>query len=120
MKSEIIIIPALAAGEAYAGILLKDGVPQHHVILLPGDEKKNHADADAWAKAQGGELPTRKEQALLYANCGALFKDDWYWSGETHARSAGYAWLQFFGSGSQSDVRKSSEYRCRAVRRVAI
>ena len=113
-------IPALKPGEAYAGVILKDGVPTHHLVLLPGDECKPWKDAVAWAKDQGGELPTRKEQALLFANCGALFKQDWYWSGETHARNADYAWVQSFDLGGQDVARKSYALRCRAVRRVAI
>jgi len=54
-------LPALAKGEAYAGILLKDGKPSHHLVLLPGQTNANWKDAIAWAKKQGGELPTRKE-----------------------------------------------------------
>ena len=33
-----ITIPTLAKGEFYAGIIIKDGKPHHHVILLPGED----------------------------------------------------------------------------------
>ena len=29
-------LPVLAKGEIYAGILIKDGKPAHHLVLLPG------------------------------------------------------------------------------------
>ena len=73
---QTITLPELKAGEIYAGILLnEDGSPSHHLILLPGD----NAGADwqtqmDWAKSTGGELPTRREQSLLYANCKQHFE----------------------------------------------
>ena len=116
-----ITIPALNEGEQYAGIVLKDGAPSHHLILLPGDlDDTTWAKAQAWAKEQGGELPTRQEQSLLFANAKQHFQSDWYWSGETHASYAGCAWIQGFGGGGQGDGRKDSGYRARAVRRLVI
>ena len=113
-------LPALKKGETNAGILLRDGKPSHWLILLPGDERKKWTDALAWAKKQGGELPTRKEQALLFANAADKFQSAWYWSSEEYAGNADYAWFQYFSFGGQSNTRKSSGFRCRAVRRVAI
>ena len=119
-KSTALTMPALKKGEAYAGILLKDGKPSHHLVLLPGDEQKNWKDATAWAKKKGGELPTRKEQALLFANAADKFQQRWYWSSEEYAGNADYAWIQNFSYGYQGYYHKSNDYRCRAVRRVAI
>lgn len=115
-----ITLPALAKGEIYAGVLLKDGQPSHHLVLLPGETTAAWKSAIAWAKDQGGELPTRKEQALLLANAADQFKRDWYWSSEEYAGSAYFAWFQFFGTGDQSYDHKSGRYRARVVRRVAI
>lgn len=115
-----ITLPMLNDGEIYAGIILTDGKPSHHLILLPGDERKPWKDAVAWAKKQGGELPTRQEQALLYANAKEHFQREWYWSNETHADYPDDAWIQYFGYGDQGNDLKASAYRCRAVRRVAI
>ncbi len=90
-----------------------------------------HESAD-WEKAQAlaadlsstdhpagtYSLPTRKEQALLFANAAEHFEERWYWSSEQS--SAGYAWIQGFGLGLQHDARKALAYRVRAVRRLVI
>lgn len=116
-----IILPELAKGERYAGFLLDEhGAPTHHVILLAGDTSLTWKKAIAWAKKQGGELPTRREQSLLFANCKAEFKEDWYWSGEQHAGDAGCAWFQYFSDGYQDWDLVSGRDRARAVRRVPI
>jgi hypothetical protein len=112
----------LAPDEHYAGIITgKDGDLSYHLVLLPGEaESINWADAGAWAKAQGGELPTRSEQALLYANLKEEFKPDYFWSSEQHAAYSDCAWLQDFDYGSQYTDDKSYEGRARAVRRLTI
>lgn len=113
----------LAPGEHYAGLIIgKDGEPSYHLILLPGDsEKLNWSDAIAWAEQQGGELPTRREQALLYANLKDQFDSDLYWSSETYERNPLYAWFQNFLHGHQSHFLKDNlSCRARAVRRVEI
>jgi hypothetical protein len=113
----------LKDGEQYAGIILgKDGQPDHHLILLsavPGSGL-NWSKAKQWASTIGGELPTRNEQSLLFANLKHQFDAAWYWSGEQDAAGPGYAWVQDFGYGGQYDLRKSYEYRARAVRRLLI
>ena len=116
------LLPALNEGEHYAGILLDDnGAPSHHLILLPGDRDDGPwRDAIEWAKSIGGELPTRREQALLYANLPKQFQNDWYWSCEQHAAVSVYAWMQGFGNGDQFNGHKSYNHRARAVRRSSI
>ena len=116
----LIRLPSLAKGEINAGILFVNGRPDHHVILLPGDTSLPWAKAVNWAKKQGGELPTRKEQALLFANAGGEFKPSWYWSNEPTASDESYAWMQYFLSGVQSWDPKGLDCRARAVRRVPI
>jgi hypothetical protein len=112
----------LNPGEHYAGLILgKDGEPDHHLILLPGDEAEmNWDDAKKWAKDQGGELPTRREQSLLYANLKDEFQGTWYWSGEAHERESGWAWYQGFGLGNQGHNQQRNELRARAVRRLVL
>ena len=112
----------LKPGEIYAGILLgKDGAPDHHMILLPGTaESIKWPDAVEWAKKAGGELPTRREQSLLFANLKEEFEPRWHWSGEQYADYTGYAWHQDFNYGDQTSNRKSYEGRARAVRRLVI
>lgn len=115
-------LPALKKGEIYAGILLKDGKPAHHLILLAGHKTEGikWENAMAWAKAQGGELPTRKEGALLFANATEQFQREWYWTQEVHPVNADYAFFQSFGGGGQFFGLKDYACRARAVRRVAI
>ncbi|CAJ0862505.1 hypothetical protein R77567_01654 [Ralstonia sp. LMG 32965] len=112
----------LNPGERYAGLILgKDGEPDHHVILLPGDEAElNWDDAKKWAKDQGGELPSRREQSLLYANLKEEFQGTWYWSSEAHERESGWAWYQVFNGGYQDITRQGPELRARAVRRLIL
>ncbi|WP_287027725.1 DUF1566 domain-containing protein [Herbaspirillum sp.] len=114
-------LPVLIEGEIYAGIILtEDGKPSHHLVLLPGDrEEINHADAVAWASSIGGELPTRTEQSLLFANAKKHFAQEWYWSGERNKEN-GWAWNQHFHNGGQHDTRTNSALRARAVRRLPI
>lgn len=109
-------------GEHYAGIILgKDGDPSHHLVLLPGDaESVNWKDAIAWATEQGGELPTRREQSLLYANLKEQFEGAAYWSAQEYDSAAGYACYQGFGLGYQGYHHKLLELRARAVRRLVI
>jgi hypothetical protein len=114
--------PTLKEGEQYAGIILgKNGEQSYHLILLLGEtEDTNWEKSIDWAKSVGGELPTQREQALLYANLKEQFTPDWYWSCEQHAAHADYAWAQLFGYGFQSYYRKSLNYCARAVRRLII
>ncbi|MBS1188938.1 MAG: hypothetical protein H6R10_730 [Rhodocyclaceae bacterium] len=109
-------------GEHYAGLIVgKDGEPSYHLILLPGQADDITWDkAKDWAKEAGGELPTRREQALLYANLKEQFEERWYWSGEINASAAEYAWSQTFYDGYQSYGHRSSKLRARAVRRLEI
>lgn len=116
-----ITIPTLNEGEAYAGIVVLKGTPTHHLVLLPGDlAQADWKKAVAWAKEQGGELPTRREQALLFANAPEEFERDWYWSGEQHAAHPDCAWFQLFTDGYQDSYGIVSELRARAVRRLII
>lgn len=112
----------LRSGERYAGLVLAaDGTPSHHLVLLPGEAKSvNWTDATDWAAKAGGELPSRQEQALLFANLKCEFQSTWYWSNQTHESNASYAWYQYFNFGGQFTYRKSYEGRARAVRLIPL
>jgi len=113
---------SLKAGERYAGLILgKDGESSYHLILLDSHQSEiNWTDALTWAKEQGGELPNRREQALLYANLKEEFEEAWYWSSEQHASYSSYAWCQDFDNGLQYGNGTNHELRARAVRRLII
>lgn len=116
-----ISVPELASGEHLAGLILEKGTPAHWIVLLPGEaESVTWSQAKAWAKKAGGELPTRKEQSLLFANAGEHFQPRWYWSCEQPADDESYAWFQNFSNGGQDWSRVSISVRARAVRRVPI
>ncbi len=114
------IVISLAPGERYAGLVLDDnGEPSHHLVLLPGEaEEVEWQEAKDWAEKQGGELPTCREQALLYANLRSEFKPAWYWSNEAHGDAS--AWCQLFYDGDQLYFPQNNELRARAVRRLSI
>lgn len=117
----LIALPTLYEGERYAGIVLDaEGAPSYHLIILPGDVELPWDDAMAWAKTQGGELPTRAEQHLLFCNAKSAFQPTWYWSGEQYAGDASNAWLQAFDDGYQYGYGKGYQGRVRAVRRFLI
>jgi hypothetical protein len=113
----------LKDGEIYAGLILGEaGQPDYHLALLPAKPEKilNWSNALAWAASVGGDLPTRNEQSLLFANCKTHFEERWYWSNTQLAANPDYAWVQNFDDGYQGYGLKSDEYRARAVRRILI
>lgn len=113
---------SLKPGEHYAGIILgKDGESSYHLILLPEDKDDISWDsALTWAKEAGGDLPNRREQALLYANLKEHFQAAWYWSNTQRASISVCAWCQYFLNGHQDDYYKRSKLRARAVRRLLV
>ena len=114
-------LPPLAEGEIYVGAIGDTAGDIYHVILLPGDNDAATWQAKMdWAKSIGGDLPTRVEQAMLWANHRDQFQKDWYWSNETHHTESGWAWYQDFDYGYQLSLRKLHELRARAVRRLVI
>ena len=123
MSKELFLKQNMKPDETHAGLILgKDGQLDHHLFLLPAKPEKNMNwnDAMQWARSVGGNLPTRNEQSLLFANCKEEFKPNWYWSNEQYAYGPDYAWMQYFNSGDQNDGRKWDEYSARAVRRIYI
>ena len=118
---EAVATPTLAAGETYVGAIIKADGTGHHIILLPGDNNAASWQAQMeWAKSIGGNLPSRIEQAMLFAYHHDAFKPTWYWSNEQPAANSVYAWYQYFDGGSQVYSTTSSKLRARAVRRVPI
>ena len=114
-------LPELNEGEVNAGLCVVDGKFSHWLILLPDTLDRGLAwqEAIGWARSVGGELPTRDESALLYANVrDQIDQDHWYWTSAPHASEPSWAWLQNFDDGGQYDDRKDYHNRARAVRRV--
>ncbi len=112
----------LNEGEQYAGLILgKDGKPDHHLVLLPGEAQEvSWSAAREWAQGNGGELPTRRELALLYANLREQFERVWYWSSETQEPRAQLVWGQNFTSGIQTMYGRPFRGRARAIRRLPV
>lgn len=113
--------PELHTGEKYAGIILGEetGLPLYHLILLPGETGGlNWMEAQEWVQEQGGELPLRREQSLLFANLRQYFNGTGYWSADQV--SDDYVWAQDFTYGSQSHYAKGNILRARSVRREYI
>ena len=114
----------LADGEVYAGLSRDpDTGAWHHLVLPPAttDEDLTWREAIDWAKSVGGELPTRWEAALLYANVRDKIDDVyWYWTATEVASEPSWAWGQYFYDGGQNYDREAYHYRARAVRRVPV
>lgn len=111
----------LQPGERYVGpVLDADGKVEHHLVLMPQrpDGKLDWQAAMEWAESIGGAIPTRQEQALLYANCKPHLTPAWHWSSETYEDDASYAWSCYFYYGSQYLHRKGCVGGAVAVRRV--
>jgi hypothetical protein len=114
-------IPELKEGEIYAGAIINQDGTGNHVILLTGDKDDGDwQSAMDRAKEQGGDLPNRVEQALLFAQSRDQFQRDYYWSNTTHEANAEWAWCQSFKHGCQYDSYKGNALRARAVRRLPI
>lgn len=113
---------ALKDGEQYAGLILgKEGKPDHHLVLLPGEAQEvSWSAAREWAHDTGGELPTRRELALLYANLREHFERVWYWSSEPQEPRAQLVWGQNFTSGIQTMYGRPFRGRARAIRRLIV
>ena len=120
MSKQQFMAENLQEGEIYAGLILgKDGAADYHLFLQPrAATGVTWQAAMDWAKKLGHSLPTRAEQALLYANLKDQFQPRWYWSGEQAGPST--AWYQDFNDGYQFDDDRSYEGRARAVRRLPI
>ena len=124
-KPQAIPLPRIhsqfAGGEVMGVVMGENGAPDYLLIDL-GVEPENDVtwdEAKAWAASVGGELPTRREQAILFGNRRLdQFKARWYWSGEQHATEPSWAWYQIFYYGGQYYDRKGYLTRARAVRRV--
>ena len=111
----------LQPGERYVGpVIDADGKLEHHLVLMPQrpEGKLNWQAAMEWAESIGGAIPTRQEQALLYANCKPHLTPVWHWSSETYEDGASYAWFCYFYHGVQYGSHKSYEGGAVAVRRV--
>jgi len=113
--------PTLADGETYVGAIVKADGTGHRIVLLPGDNNAASWQAQMeWAKSIGGNLPSRIEQAMLFAYHHDAFKPTWYWSNEQRAAYSDYAWYQNFLNGLQIYDSTYGKLRARAVRRVPI
>ena len=117
-------LPALGQpldGGTFAGLTTKPDGTHCAVVLLPGNATDlTWAKAKAWAKKQGGELPSRPVAALLFANCKPHLQPRWHWSCEEHEEDASYAWYCHFYYGDQDFILESYEGSAVAVRQIPL
>ena len=106
-------------GGTFAGLTTKPDGAHCAVVLLPDNGTDlTWAKAKAWAKEQGGELPSRPVAALLFANVKASLQPRWQWTSDEY--DASFAWLCYFGNGGQIFSLKSFEGSAVAVRYIKI
>lgn len=115
-------LPALGQpldGGTFAGLITTPDGTHCAVVLLPGNGTDlTWAKAKAWAKKQGGELPSRPVAALLFANCKPHLQPRWHWTSEEF--DASYAWFCFFDDGSPGINHKGFDGSAVAVRYIKI
>lgn len=112
-------IGQLLNGGTFAGLTTKPDGTHCAVVLLPGTGTDlTWTKAKAWAKKQGGELPSRPVAALLFANVKASLQPRWHWTSEEFDASS--AWLCLFYGGYQTSLPKSYEGGAVAVRYIKI
>lgn len=103
--SEIVVphqVVTLRPGERYAGIILGgDGMPSHHLVLLPGEAgSADWIGARKFAEMAGGDLPSAREIALLFVNLRDEFKPTRYWCLAPPSADK-RVWCQDFSTGVQ-------------------
>lgn len=110
------------AGGIVMGVMAgQSGAPDYLLIDLGEEPEKDVTweEANAWAASVGGDLPTRREQAVMFGNrADGQYRVRWYWSGEQRANEPAWAWGQHFSDGFQSSSRKDNPTLARAVLRV--
>ena len=115
-------LPALGAplaGGLYAGITtLPDGATMAVVLLPARGERLTWKKAQAWAKQQGGQLPSRPIAAMLFAHLKSQLPGGWHWTDET--LDASYAWLCVFNNGVQDYNLKRAQLCAVAVRLIPV
>lgn len=115
-------LPAIGSdleGGTFAGLTTTPAGAHVAVILLPdAGTDLTWTKAKAWAKKQGGELPSRPVAALLFANVKSALPPRWHWTSEEE--DASYAWLCDFTLGDQGSYRKSYEGGAVAVRLIPL
>ena len=110
-----------ADGDVMGVMAGEKGQPDYLLIDLGVEPKADVTwdEAKAWAASVGGDLPTRREQAVMFGNRReGQYQPRWYWSSEAHATEPSWAWLQNFYGGDQGNGLKANRIRARAVRRV--
>ena len=110
-----------AGGEVMGVMAGQDGKPDYLLIDLGVEPTADVTwqEAIAWAKSVGGELPTRREQSVMFGNRReGQYQKTWYWSCEQVAGDERSAWIQSFSYGGQYYGHKDYHLRARAVRRV--
>jgi hypothetical protein len=115
-------LPAIGSeleGGTFAGLTTKPDGTHCAVVLLPGAATdQTRTKAKAWAKKQGGELPSRPVAALLFANVKSALQPAWHWTSDEF--DASYAWDCYFSHGTQLLNRKSYEGGAVAVRQIPL
>lgn len=113
-------LPSIGApldGGQFAGVISQPNGTVTAVVLLPGHaENLTFAQAKAWAKQQGGQLPSRLVAALLYAHMRGSLLPEYHWTSEI--QGASYAWRCSFYYGSQSSGHESWQACAVAVRLI--
>ena len=113
-------------GEIYGGIYPADNKP---IWFSAAPTLMDHYDAAAWAKEQGGSLPTRKQGDYLTTlkgkggafteifNRDSSFPAGYVWLAEPDTYNTDLAWCQSLSDRAQDDYNRLNELPVLCVRR---
>ena len=117
-------------GEIYGGIWTKEyGGDNKPIWFSAAPKLMDHFAAAAWAKEQGGSLPTRKQGGCLTTlkdkggaftelfNRGTSYPAGYVWLAEPGANGIYDAWCQRLSDGAQNDYDRLFELPVLRVRR---
>lgn len=113
----------LKKGEIDVGYTIHDGQPARLILMPERADRLTWDEAQAWAKKNDGELPSRIDALILFQRARDKFETSErpsYWTGEQYANDPSCAWHQWFYNGDHYHWNKVNKIRACLVRRVPI
>lgn len=108
-------------GGYYAGIMRSTvaGAPDYHLVLLPvTGVGLPWVNAVEFARAAGGQLPSREEWHLLLANLRGRFSGHGYWAADENGPD--HAWAIWTADGEEYTDHRDQAARAVAIKRIPL
>jgi len=110
------------SGGIYAGVTTSFSGRPYALVLLPDKAGScvNWKTAGEWARSIGGDLPTRLDAALLFANLDKHLASSWVFISDGDEHPGNTDWGRVFNDGWYSKYRNRSGFGAYAVRRIPL